>query len=98
MKKFGPNEPRPCDSGLKYQECCWQKAFTWNRDENGNIHKSIPLQPEIAEMIQKERQEHISKHGRRQSKSTAFGVIEHLNKIDIMKRFTILTCAGLSAF
>ena len=50
MKKVGRNEPCPCGSGRKYKHCCWQKKFEWVVDENGDVHRKVPIDdPELLE-------------------------------------------------
>lgn len=63
-KKISPNDPCPCGSGKKYNECCWEKGFDWEEDEEGNLFKSIPMSPEVADVLQEQRRKFIEEHGR----------------------------------
>ena len=63
-KRVSRNAPCPCGSGKKYKKCCWGKGFEWEQDESGTIYKSTPLSPEMADVLQEQRQKFIDKHGR----------------------------------
>jgi hypothetical protein len=63
-KKVSRNAPCPCGSGRKYKKCCWGKGFDWEQDEAGNLFKSVPISPEVADVLQAQRQRFIDKHGR----------------------------------
>jgi hypothetical protein len=63
-KKLSRNAPCPCGSGKKYEACCWNKGFDWALDEDGTVYKSMPLSPEVREVLEKVRQQFIAKHGR----------------------------------
>lgn len=54
MKKLGPNAQCPCGSGKKYKKCCMGKKFSWSENENGDIYKSIPMTPELRELLQEQ--------------------------------------------
>ena len=62
--KLSANAPCPCGSGKKYGSCCWEKGFEWLEDEEGKIYKSLPISPEVKEVLEHLRQEFIAKHGR----------------------------------
>jgi SEC-C motif len=63
-KKVSRNAPCPCGSGKKYKKCCWGKGFEWEEDEDGSFYRSTPLSPEMADILQMQRQKFIDKHGR----------------------------------
>src|SRR5271166_4382698 len=63
-KKVSRNAPCPCGSGKKYKKCCWDKGFDWEEDEGGNLYQSTPISPEVADILQAQRQRFIDKHGR----------------------------------
>ena len=63
-KKISRNAPCPCGSGKKYKKCCWNKGFDWEEDDNGNLFKSIPMSPEVADILQEQRRKFIEEHGR----------------------------------
>ena len=63
-RKVSHNAPCPCGSGKKYKKCCWGKGFDWEEDESGNLFKSAPISPEIAEVLNEQRRKFIEKHGR----------------------------------
>jgi hypothetical protein len=51
MKKLGPNAQCPCGSGKKYKKCCMRKKFDWVENENGDICKTVPIAPELRELL-----------------------------------------------
>jgi hypothetical protein len=63
-KKVSRNAPCPCGSGTKYKKCCWGKGFDWEEDEAGNLFKSVPISPEVADVLQQQRQRFVERHGR----------------------------------
>jgi SEC-C motif len=63
-KKVSRNAPCPCGSGKKYKKCCWGKGFDWEEDEGGNLYQSTPISPEVADILQAQRQKFIDQHGR----------------------------------
>jgi hypothetical protein len=63
-KKVSRNAPCPCGSGKKYKKCCWGKGFDWEEDEGGTLYKSVPMSPEMADILAQQRQRFIDKHGR----------------------------------
>jgi hypothetical protein len=65
MIKVGRNEPCPCGSQLKYKKCCWNKAFTWNIDDNQQIVKTIPLDQKHADMLKEYIKHREEKLGRK---------------------------------
>lgn len=46
-ERVGRNDPCPCGSRKKYKKCCWDGAFTWVRDDQGEITKVVPISEEI---------------------------------------------------
>jgi hypothetical protein len=38
--------------------------FDWEEDEGGNLYQSTPISPEVADILQAQRQKFIDKHGR----------------------------------
>lgn len=63
-KRISRNAPCPCGSGKKYKHCCYKKGFDWEEDELGTIHKSIPISPEMGDILADQRQRFIDKFGR----------------------------------
>ena len=63
-KKVSRNAPCPCGSGKKYKKCCWDKGFEWVEDEGGVTSRSTPMSPEVADILQTQRQKFMDKHGR----------------------------------
>jgi hypothetical protein len=63
-KKLSRNADCPCGSGKKYKLCCWDKGFEWQEDEEGTIYKSMPMSPEVQEVLAQLRQAFVEKHGR----------------------------------
>ena len=63
-KRISPNAPCPCGSGKKYKNCCYGKGFDWVEDDDGNIAKSMPISPELADALEQLRQQFIEQHGR----------------------------------
>ena len=62
--KVGKDEPCPCDSGKKYRHCCLGKGFTWERDSEGQLYRTMPLSPELVQLLEQNRRSFIAKHGR----------------------------------
>jgi SEC-C motif len=62
--RISRNAPCPCGSGKKYKKCCRGKGFDWEEDEAGTLYKSVPMSPEVADILQQQRQRFIDKHGR----------------------------------
>lgn len=62
--KISRNEPCPCGSGLKYKKCCINKKFDWMQTEDGQIYRSVPLQPEVIQIIKEQEDAFIRKHGK----------------------------------
>jgi hypothetical protein len=63
-KKLSRNAPCPCGSARKYKHCCWGKGFEWQEDEAGKVFKSVPISPEMKEVLEQLRQDFVAKHGR----------------------------------
>jgi hypothetical protein len=63
-KKVSRNAPCPCGSGQKYKKCCYSKGFDWEEDEEGRVYQSTPIAPEVADILQAQRQKFIDQHGR----------------------------------
>jgi hypothetical protein len=63
-KKLSRNAPCPCGSGRKYKHCCHDKGFEWQQDDEGTLYRSVPLSPEVADILQQQRQKFVEKHGR----------------------------------
>lgn len=55
MNQIGAQELCPCGSGLKYIDCCLDRAgFKWVKDNKGNIKKAIRLSKEGADSMRKQ--------------------------------------------
>jgi hypothetical protein len=63
-RRLPPSAPCPCDSGKKYKDCCHDKGFEWQVDDEGNIFKSIPFSEDLAEVIEEQRRKFVEQHGR----------------------------------
>jgi hypothetical protein len=63
-KKLSRNAPCPCGSGRKYKHCCYGKRFDYEEDDDGTVVKSVPLSPEMLDLLEAQRQRFIKKHGR----------------------------------
>ena len=63
-KRLSRNAPCPCGSGKKYKKCCWGKGFDWEEDEGGNRYRSTPISPEVADILQAQRQKFLDRYGR----------------------------------
>jgi hypothetical protein len=63
-KKLSRNAPCPCGSGKKYKHCCYGKGFQYEADEAGTVYKSIPLNQEMFDILEQQRQKFIQKYGR----------------------------------
>jgi len=64
LTRVGRNEPCPCGSGMKYKRCCWTKGFTWQQNSRGDVFRSVPLCPELLELLDHQRQKYIATHGK----------------------------------
>lgn len=53
MREVRGNAKCPCQSGRRYAACCKHQALKWVVDENGEIHKHVPLTPEARELLEK---------------------------------------------
>jgi hypothetical protein len=63
-KKISRNSPCRCGSGKKYKHCCYGKDFDYVEDDEGNTFKSIPISPDLADVLQEQRRKFIEKFGR----------------------------------
>lgn len=45
-------ESCPCESGLRYGECCKLKEFKWMRDEDGELSQLIPISPGLGRVLE----------------------------------------------
>lgn len=63
-KKISRNDPCPCGSGKKYKKCCIDKDFDWVEDDNGNILKSVPMSPEMLDVLSDQREAFTERFGR----------------------------------
>lgn len=63
-KRISRNDPCPCGSGKKYKKCCYGKDFDFEEDDEGNLFKSVPISPGMAELLQEQRQKFVEEHGR----------------------------------
>ena len=62
--KVGRNEPCPCGSGKKYKACCYDKAFQYVKDTEGNIFRGIPINAEVKDILQERLEQFRAEHGR----------------------------------
>src|SRR5580698_8072549 len=63
-KKISRNASCPCGSGKKYKKCCYGKDFDFERDDQGNVFKSVPMSEEMADIFEEQRRKFIEKYGR----------------------------------
>jgi hypothetical protein len=63
-KRLSRDAPCPCGSGKKYKRCCWGKGFEWQVDGEGNLYRSVPIPPEVKEVLGQLRQAFVAKYGR----------------------------------
>ncbi len=91
-RKVGRNEPCPCGSGKKYKQCCWDKNFEWQVDEEGEIHRSVPISTETRQAFDEVKAKFKLVHGRDMKPNEyLFGDLGHpeyveATTVDIMKR------------
>lgn len=50
-KRISRNQPCPCGSGKKFKHCCYNKSFTYEEDGEGNAVRSVPIDDQLAEML-----------------------------------------------
>lgn len=62
-KKYPRNALCPCGSGKKYKYCCIDKDFDWVIN-NGQISRATKIGPEMADLLEIQRQKFIDKYGR----------------------------------
>lgn len=63
-EELDADEPCPCGSGQLYGDCCWEKDFSWVRDEQGKIYRSLPAGDELRDMLEGLREAFVAEHGR----------------------------------
>lgn len=63
-KKYPRNALCPCGSGKKYKYCCIDKDFDWLEDTDGNILRSIKMNPEMVELLEIQHKKFVDKFGR----------------------------------
>jgi hypothetical protein len=56
--------PCPCGSGKQYQDCCYEKGFEWQENEDGDVFKSLPLSASLADILNEQREKFIEQFGR----------------------------------
>ena len=97
LTRVGRNEPCPCGSGMKYKRCCWGKGFTWQQNSRGEVFRSVPLDPELATLLEQHRQKFIATHGSEPDpNSPLFPELAKLSPEEIMNQMTaIMELAGL---
>ena len=69
-KKLSQKAPCPCGSGKKYGRCCHGKDFEYLVDEDGTIFKSIPINDELAQVFEEQKQKFVEKFGRQPRAAT----------------------------
>jgi hypothetical protein len=65
LKELSPNAHCPCGTGRRHKDCCFDKAFHYLVDEEGDIVRSAPLQPEVAALLPEFQRAFMERHGRR---------------------------------
>jgi hypothetical protein len=84
-KRLSRNAPCPCGSGKKYKACCYLKGFEWQEDEAGNVFKSVPMPPEVASILEEQRQKFVAKYGREPGpKDPVFFDLPHPEHLEAM--------------
>jgi hypothetical protein len=63
--RVGRNEPCPCGSDKKYKRCCWGKSFDYVENDEGEIHREIPMSNELADVFKEQEQHFIDTFGRK---------------------------------
>jgi SEC-C motif len=63
-KKLSRNARCPCGSGKKYKHCCWGKGFDYEEDDDGAVFKSIPMSPEMREVLEEQHRKFVERFGR----------------------------------
>ena len=62
--KVSRNDPCPCGSGRKYKRCCYAAAAPLVRRADGELAHELPIGPEMAEILQRQREKFIARYGR----------------------------------
>lgn len=57
--KVSRNNPCPCGSGKKYKNCCINKGFNWEVDEQGQFIKSLNSDEIISKLLEVQREKFI---------------------------------------
>ncbi|MDH5191828.1 MAG: SEC-C domain-containing protein [Gammaproteobacteria bacterium] len=84
----------PCDSGLSYGECCYEKDFQWVRHENGDISRLLPIEGELGNVLENIKEQFMRVFDRVPRKNDPMILAKYLysdadmerETIDIMKR------------
>jgi len=63
-KEYPRNQPCPCGSGKKYKVCCAKKTFKFTVGEQGNVGRTVPVTPEVREILKIQEQAFRVKFGR----------------------------------
>jgi hypothetical protein len=63
-KEYPRNQRCPCGSGKKYKVCCAQKGFNFTLDDQGNVERTVPLRPEVHEVLKDQERAFVAKFGR----------------------------------
>lgn len=63
-KKILRNEACPCGSGKKYKHCCLKRGARWEVNEKGEFLRVLPLTQEGMELLQRQREGFVKRHGR----------------------------------
>ncbi|MBI3575823.1 MAG: SEC-C domain-containing protein [Gammaproteobacteria bacterium] len=63
-QEISRNEPCPCGSEKKYEDCCLGKNFKWVRRNDGSIYKEIQLNEEMLGVLKNQRKKFIERFGR----------------------------------
>jgi hypothetical protein len=62
--KVSRNDPCPCGSGRKYKRCCYATAAPLVQGPNGELAHELPMNHEMGEILQRQREKFIARHGR----------------------------------
>lgn len=53
----------PCGSQKRYGSCCKKRGIKFLVDEQGSLYKSIPMTPELRDLLERKKTEFIKEHG-----------------------------------
>ena len=91
-KHISRNARCPCGSGKKYKQCCRLKGIEWSVQDDGTVVRSVPVSPEVVEVLEGLRESFCATHGREPEAgdrlfegAPPFEIVEHLT-VQAMKK------------